>query len=246
MGIDKTRFMRDNKHMENTGIKEISMNELYDLLLDTPCIGFGANGKVFDIGNDEIFKFNYAKFNLVGGKELRKQLNLFRSEIGKHLKELQDIKNTILYKIVQLYGKIKRAALPKTILFCEGARVGTIADRVEGTDLRTAIDSLKKNDIETRRIIEKNVYEAYQELLAHNVFAFDIKTNNLVVNPENGDAIVIDCDDDCTYIGGGNKVADELQKKSIMDRVTALLAICVERNTNENVRADDLLFRRIK
>ncbi len=218
-------FICDNKYMK---IKEISKQELLDIIFDRELIGAGNYGKVYKLDDNTLFKFYYEKLSL---DRTRTDIEALYRNIENLKHELYRIKDTTIYKIMQ--RKVKGGSIPKGLLFTEGALVGSVLNRENGYSLQTVMKGVDDFDTATKRTIEENLYCAYEELIANFIYPYDVKSDNVIIDPKTLASKVIDLDDECTAYQEALSPAERGEQKDvIMGRVEKMFAYEIEKNSS--------------
>ena len=212
------------------GIQKIELSEVKDIIAKARLVGYGSFGDVYDIGNDQLFKFYYEKFKIDNKcTTIESKISAIDQNFAKCLRDysiLQEvIKNGALvpieddfpdiieryrmytrYKVMQASRSVKRSSPPRELIFAGDrnfgennlALVGSILKREEGVELEDVMMNVSRDDVKTKRKLEENLYDGYMELMDHGIYTFDLKSDNIIVNPDTLETKIIDLDDPCT------------------------------------------------
>ena len=185
----------------------LSVDELLAFISGANIVGQGSMGILYELGQDEVFKFNYKDFIdefAVDGNKIN--LRKVSGDVASAIKDRKMI-DRIVYRdgekeIVKAVRKMadrrpnmKHNTLPKGVVYVQDYPVGFILERqYDMVNLYEHIMSFGLSEEEVSAI-SQSVRLAVRELADNNIYHFDLTARNILYNPNTMAIQIVDFED---------------------------------------------------
>lgn len=204
---------------------DLSLAQLRQIVASGEIIGQGNCGIVYKLDDSTLFKFKYKKFidcfEIINNKVMVRQLSMSKMEDEIRLqKEIASMLHLDLGNSEQhivnagnRQGKIKYSQLTKGLVCCDDYCIGYLLHYHK--DMVPLYDYLQSNllTVGQYEYVSMQMKRAFQELIANNIYLYDMTTHNILYNPVTSEIKLIDFEDSlyCTGAKVPHKENDMLR-----------------------------------
>ena len=185
----------------------LTQDELLEIIANGNIVGQGTMGILYEMGDGELFKFNYKdfidEFEVKGNKF---NLRHFKGNLSSCIKDRKMIDNIVYRggektivkytrKMADRQPQMKYNQLPRGVVYVDGYPVGFVLKRhYDMVNLYEHIMSTGLTEREAERVSE-SLTLAIRELADNNIYHFDLTTRNVLYNPSTMDTKIVDFED---------------------------------------------------